>query len=309
MKKKKILVALSTFGEFDNTPQRLLDENEVEYVLNPYGRRLKAEEIVEVGKDCEGILAGLEVYDDHVLEHLPKLRCISRLGTGIDNISLEKAQQLGIIIKSTPDSPVTAVAEMTIAMILNLLRKISFHNDLMKKKIWDREIGYLLNGKKVGVLGLGRIGRRVAELLLPFGAVVYGTDLFPDEAWANRHGVRIVTTSELIKISDILTLHVSVLEGKEFFLGRDAIFNMKRGAFLVNLARGKIIDEEALYTALKEQHLSGAALDVFSTEPYSGPLCEFRNIILTPHIATFTRETRTQMEVEAVENLLDSLQK
>ena len=218
MKKKRILVALSTFSEFDDAPLKLLDESGFEYVLNPYGRRLKPEEIVKLGKDCDGILAGLEVYEDHILEHLAKLRCISRCGTGADNIPIKKAEQLGITIKTTPDAPVTAVAEMTIALILDLLRKISFHNNLMKKRIWDREIGYLLNGKKVGILGLGRIGRRVAELLLPFGTVVYGADLFPDEAWTNRHGVSILPTSELLKISDILTLHLSILIGIRFYL-------------------------------------------------------------------------------------------
>ncbi len=305
--KRKILVALSSFGEFDDRPLRLLDESGFEYKLNPYGRRLKAEEIIEMGKDCEGIIAGLEVYDNQVLEHLPGLRCISRCGVGTDNISLGKAEQLGIVVTNTPDAPVTAVAEMTIALTLNLLRKISFHNALMKKRIWDRAIGYLLNGKKVGILGLGRIGRRVAELFLPFGAVVYGADLLPEEAWAGRHGVRILTTDELIGMCDILTIHISLIEGKEFLLDRDAILSMKRGSFLVNLSRGKIIDEDALYDALKSKHLAGAALDVFTKEPYDGPLCELENVILTPHIAAFTQESRTQMEVETVENLLDSL--
>lgn len=304
---KKILVALSTFGEFNDKPLRLLDESGFEYVLNPYGRRLKPEEIVELGRDCAGILAGLEEYEDGVLEHLPGLRCISRCGVGIDNISLTKAQQLGIVIKITPDAPVTAVAEMTIAFVLDLLRKISFHNALMKKKVWDREIGYLLSGKNVGVLGLGRIGRRVAELIIPFGASVYGADLFPDEGWARRRGVKILTTKELLRVSDILTIHVSVLEGKELLLDKDAILSMKRGSYLVNLSRGRVIDEGALYGALKSGHLAGAALDVFSTEPYDGPLCELENVILTPHIATFTRESRTRMEVETVENLLEVL--
>ncbi len=305
--KKKILVASASFGEYDDKPVRLLDESDFEYVLNPYGRRLKAKEILELGKDCDGILAGLETYDDHVLALLPSLRCISRLGTGIDNISLKKAKELAILVRNTPDAPVTAVAEMTIALILDLLRKISFHNELMKKRLWNREIGYLLHGKKVGVLGLGRIGRQVAELLVPLGAVVYGADLFPDKAWAERHGVSILSTNELIEMCDILTIHISPLEGKEFVLGREAILSMKKGSFLVNLSRGKVIDEPALYDALKSKHLAGAALDVFVKEPYNGPLCELENVILTPHVATFTRETRTQMEVEAVENLLDSL--
>ena len=305
--KKKILVAISSFGEYDDKPLRLLDNSGFEYILNTQGRRLNAEEIVEMGNDCDGIIAGLELYEDHVLEQLPGLRCISRVGVGTDNISLKKAQELGIAIRNTPDAPITAVAEMTIAFILDLLHKISLHTELMRKKTWRREIGHLLNGKTVCVLGLGRIGRRVAELLIPFGAVVYGADLFPDEGWARQHGIKILPVGELIKISDVLTIHLSLVEGNEFVLDKDAIYSMKKGSFVVNLARGKAIDEDALYEALKSGHLAGAALDVFISEPYSGPLCELENVILTPHVATFTRESRTQMEVETVANLLDSL--
>ena len=305
---KKILIALSSFGGYNDTPTKFLKASGFDYVLNPHGRRLKAEEIIELAKDCEGILAGLEIYDDHVLEQLPKLRCISRCGTGIDNISLNRAQQLGIEVKRTSEAPIIAVAEITIAMILNLLRKISFHDALMKIGIWDRDIGFSLYGKKVGVLGLGRIGRRIATLLIPFGTMLYGADLSPDESWANQHGVKIVSTRELIEICDIVTIHTSVIEGKELSLDRDAIFSMKHGAFLINASRGKIIDEDALYSALKEGHLAGAALDVFSTEPYDGPLRELDNVILTPHIATFTQETRTQMEVKAIENLINFLE-
>jgi len=305
--KGKILVALSSFGEFDDEPRRLLEESGCEQILNPHGRRLEAEEIIEMGRDCPGIIAGLETYDDGILEQLPSLRCISRCGAGADNISLKKAQELGVVVRNTPDAPVTAVAEMTIAFILDLLHKVTFHSDLMKKGAWQRSIGHSLEGRKVGVLGLGRIGRRVAELLIPFGASVCGADLNPDRVWASQHGVQILPTVELIKTSDVLTIHVSILEGKEFLLDRDAILGMKKGSFLVNVSRGRMIDEAALHHALKSGHLAGAALDVFVEEPYSGPLRELDNVILTPHVATFTRESRTRMELEAVKNLLDEL--
>ncbi len=304
---KKILVALSTFGDVDESPLDILKQSGFPFVLNPYKRRLKRDEIIQLGKDCEGIIAGVEEYDEYVLERLPKLQCISRCGVGIDNISPKKAQELKIVIRNTPDAPVIAVAEMTIAMILSLLHKVQLHDNWMKKKIWSKEPGFLLKDKRVGILGLGRVGRLVAEYLMPFGAKVCGADLYPDKAWAGKMGIQLLSNRKLVVDSDILTIHVSLIEGKELFFDRKTLLSMKRGSFLLNLSRGKLIDEEALFEALKSHHLGGAALDVFSREPYDGPLCEVENVILTPHIASFTCESRTQMEVEAATNVVETL--
>ena len=301
----KVLVALSTFGEFDDTPIRLLDESGLDYSVNPLGRRLVREEILEMGKDCEGIVAGVEPYDDYVLDRLPKLRCISRCGVGIDNISPGKAKDKGIEIRNTPAVVVLPVAELAIAMIFDLLRGLTYHTELLKSKQWKRKAGYLLSGKKVGVLGLGRVGKRVAEVLVKLDAEVYGADLFPDRRWANKSGIRIVSSELLLRECDIITIHVSVLGNNRFVLGKEEIESMGEGAFIVNTSRGEVIDEEALYHALKSNHLGGAALDVFRKEPYDGPLCGLENVILTPHIATFTQESRVQMEIEAVRNLID----
>ncbi len=303
--KPRVLVALSTFGEFDDTPARLLDESGLDYSLNTLGRRLVREDIIEMGKDCEGIVAGVEPYDDYVLDHLPRLRCISRCGVGIDNISLEKAKDRGIEIRNTPDVVVLPVAELAVAMIFDLLRGLTYHTGLLRSQQWKRRAGYLLSGRKVGVLGLGRVGKRVAELLTRLGAEVYGADLLPDRQWAGKNGVNIVSNELLLRECDIVTIHVSVSENNRFVLGKKEIGSMREGALIVNTSRGEVIDEEALYHALESNHLGGAALDVFGKEPYDGPLCQLENVILTPHIATFTRESRVQMEIEAVKNLID----
>lgn len=305
--KPKVLVALSTFAEFGDAALKLLDESGLDYSLNPLGRRLVREEIIEMAKDCEGIVAGVEPYDDYVLDHLPKLRCISRCGVGIDNISLEKAKDKGIIIRNTPDVVILPVVELTIAMIFDLLRRLTYHTQLLRSKQWQKTAGNLLSGKKVGILGLGRIGKRVAEVLAKLGADMYGADLFPDQQWANKNGIKIVSTELLLRECDIISIHVSILENNRFVLGQKEIESMKKGAFIINVSRGEVIDEEALYNALKSKRLGGAALDVFQKEPYDGPLGELENVVLTPHIATLTVESRIQMEVEAVKNLLDSL--
>lgn len=305
--KKKIFVALSTFAEYGASPLELLEKSGFDFSVNTLGKRLSREEIIELGKDAEGIVAGVEPYDDFVLDNLPKLRCISRCGVGIDNIDLKKAADKGIIIKNTPDVVIQPVVELTVAMIFDLMRKLSYHTGLLRAKKWHKEAGNLLDGKKVGVLGLGRIGKRVAEVMLKIGAEVYGTDLYPDTTWADNTGVKIVSLDELLRFSDILTIHLSSIKDKPFQIGEKEIATMKEGAFLINVSRGQMVEEMALYNALKGGHLSGAALDVFPQEPYSGMLCELENIVMTPHVATLTKESRVQMEDEAVQNVIACL--
>ncbi len=305
--KPKIFIAVSTFAEYGDAPLQLLKESGLPYFLNPLGRRLVIEEVIEMGRDCEGVIAGVEPYDDHVLNNMPNLRCISRVGVGIDNISIKKAEEKGITILNTPDVVIQPVVELTVAMIFDLLKKLSYHTTLLKSKRWEKSAGALLAGKKVGILGLGRIGKKVAEIMFKLNAEVCGTDLYPDTKWAESLGVRIVPFDELLRQSDILSIHLSMIKDKPLRLGESEIRSMKRGAILINTARGKIVDEMALYNALKDKHLDGAALDVFSEEPYTGQLCELDNVVLTPHIATLTRESRVQMEVEATLNLINFL--
>lgn len=301
----KIFVALSTFAEYSKSPLNLLKESGYTYSINPLGKRLVREEIIEMGRESEGIVAGVEPYDEYVLENLPNLRCISRCGVGIDNISLEKAKERGIAIRNTPEVVIQPVVELTLAMIFDLMRKLTNLTSLLKAKKWEKQAGHLLQGKKIGILGLGRIGKKVAEVMTRLETEVYGTDLHPDWQWAEKWSVKIVPFNELLQISDILSLHLSPIEGNNIRLGESEFKAMKKGAILVNVARGQFVDELALYKALKSGHLEGAALDVFPEEPYRGMLCELNNVVLTPHVATLTEESRIQMELEAVQNLIN----
>lgn len=303
----KIFVALSTFAEYGDDPLTALNQSGFPYVINPLGRRLLRDEIIQMGYDCAGSIAGVEPYDDYVLDRMPNLKCISRCGVGIDNISLEKAATKGIKILNTPDVVIQPVAELTVAMIFDLLRKLSFHTFSIKAGRWDKMPGQLLAGKNVGILGLGRIGKRVAELMIRLDASVCGTDISPDMNWAGNHGVRIVSFDELLTSSDILSIHLSVMKDNPQRLGEKEIAMMKKGAMIINTARGQIIDETSLYNALRGQRLGGAALDVFPEEPYHGKLRELDNVVLTPHVATLTKESRLQMELEAAMNLIHFL--
>lgn len=302
--KPSIFVASSSFG-----PQagELLKKSGYPYSVNTAGRRLDPKELVEMGQGSAAVIAGLESYDAGVLEHWPQLRCISRCGVGVDNIDLAVAQKRGVKVFTTPDVVVQPVAELTLAMVLDLLRKVTFHTELMRQKKWERRTGAQLAGAKVGIVGLGRIGRQVAVLLRKLDAEVCGYDLVPDQAWAKQNNVRLLAFYDLLKECDIVTLHISVTPEYPFCLGAQEMAHMKQGAMLVNVSRGSLVDEAALADALGKGHLAAAALDVYQTEPYAGPLCGLPNVVLTPHVATFTKEARGHMEMQAVENAVGFL--
>jgi len=305
--KSRILISPTTFGTCGMQPLELLEKEGYEVILNLFGRKMTSDEVIELGKDCLGIIAGVELLDAKVLESLPSLRGISRCGVGVDNIDLEKAKELGITVTNTPDGPTRAVAELTVGVILDLLRGISYRDKEIRKGNWYKGMGSLLLDKKVGILGLGRIGRMVAELLSRLDARVVGADIKPDRKWLEANKVPLLTLEELLGESDILCIHIAYSEDNRHIIGKKEIGSMKKGAYLVNLSRGGVVDEDALYLALKGNHLAGAALDVFEREPYTGALRELDNVVLTPHIGSYARESRLEMELQAVKNLLGSL--
>ena len=306
-KKNKILISPTSFGKCGMQPLEIL-KNNYEVVLNPFGRKMTPDEIIKHGRDCVGIIAGVELLDDTVLESLPNLRCISRCGSGIDNVDMKKAKELNIIVKNTPYGPTRAVAELTIGLIFDVLRQISLRDRSIRKGEWNKKMGFLLKDKTVGVLGLGRIGRTTAELLLKLDAKVIGSDINPDKEWLKKTKIPLFSFNDLIKKSDILCIHVSS-PGDKYLIGKKELGSMKKGSYIVNLSRGGVVDEKALYNALKNKHLAGAAVDVFEQEPYKGSLIKLDNIVITPHIGSYAKESRLKMEIETVENLLDVLRK
>ena len=299
-----ILVTLSTFGEYSKEPIQILDQSGFTFQMNESGRRMKPNEVAELGSNCSGLIAGVENYSVETLSLMPGLKCISRCGAGIDNIDLTEARRLGIAVLNTPDEPTAAVAELTIAVVLSLLRRLPEVDALMHSRKWHRVPGNLLSDKVVGIIGLGRIGRRVAELIMAFGSTLIGSDPYPDDKWIQIHHIEIVELSELLRRSDIVVIHASNTSNHPLVLGGKELSRMKRGAWLINMARGDMVDDKALTRAIDSGHLNGAGLDVYPEEPYNGPLCDNDRIILSPHQATLTTETRIAMEVRAVENLV-----
>lgn len=299
-----IFVALSTFAERDKSPLDRLASSGRPFRLYGKGKRITAADLLAEARDASVIIASVEPYDAATLAALPELRCISRCGAGVDTIDLEAARARNVTVLNTPDAPTAAVAEAGMTMLLALAKNLPLQTALMRARRWERVETHLLGSLTVGIVGLGRIGRRVAELCRAFGARVIGHDPRPDQAWVDGHGVNLVGIDELVSTSDIVSLHAARSAESPFVLTADILARMKPGAAVVNLARGGMVDEEALARALESGHISGAALDVFSEEPYTGPLCDLPTVILTPHSAALAVETRAQMEMQAVENAL-----
>ncbi len=297
----KVLVSTSTFAEADKAPFKRLKATGLKVITNPFRRKLTKGELLKLfGKDVVGLIAGLETIDREVLEK-SHLKVISRCGAGLDNVDLKAAKDLNIRVYSTPDAPVTAVAELTVAAMLSLLRNIPRMDRDMHNSKWVKRPGVQLNGKTVAIIGFGRIGQRVAGILKACGARL----LAVDPAFSGIvSGVSIVKLEKALKEADIITLHSS---GSYRLLGAREFGLMKREVFLLNAARGKLIDEKALVSALDSGRVAGAWLDVFKEEPYRGPLCQYEQVILTPHVGSYSKECRLRMEIEAAENLIAGL--
>lgn len=299
----KILIGPSSFAELDKTPLNRLKDVGCCIIDNPYKRKLtKPELLALLEDDVVGLIAGLEPLDREVMEK-SHLKVISRCGSGMSNVDQVTAAELGIKVFSTPYGPTAAVAELTLGALLSLLRKIPLMDRELHAGKWTKKIGMQLDGKTVVIIGYGRIGRKVASLLLPFNVNLLVVDPFLQEPIPD---VSVVPLEEALPKANIITLHSS---GKDCILGKKEFQLIKPGAIVLNAARGGLIDENALISALDNGIIQGAWLDTFEQEPYEGSLTGYPQVVLTPHVGSYTRECRRQMEMESVQNLIDVLKK
>lgn len=296
----KVLIGPSAFGATDVRPMEMLRAAKVEIVPNPTGRKLTAKELAELLPGVEGIIAGLEPLTRDILKG-SNLKVISRCGAGLSNVDIGAARELGMKVFSTPDAPTNAVAELTVGIMLMLLRDVPRMDADLHSGRWSRRIGLQIEGKTVVIVGFGRIGRRVAALLRPFEARILAVDPFLKR---DESGIEVVSLDEALPRADVITLHAS---GETEVLGEREFALVKRGAFILNAARGGVVNETLLGRALEAGAVAGGWLDTFTTEPYEGPLTKYPQLVLTPHAGSASAECRLRMESEAVENLLRGL--
>ncbi len=297
----KIAISTSSFGVFDQAPLNLLQSNSLEVIQNDKGRTLNEQESISLLNGCVGIIAGTEPLTAQVMKASPSLKVISRCGVGVDSVDLEAAKARNIKVFTTPKAPTQAVAELTLGLCLSLLRNIvTGHADIITGQ-WQKRGGFSLHGKRVGIVGLGRIGLRVAQIFEALNAEIAYYDIEEKD-----EGYNFMPLHDLIAWANVITLHCPLGLQKRALIGPREL-KLMQGKWLINTARGGLVDEKALYEHLHDKHIMGAALDVFQNEPYAGPLTKLDNVILSPHCAAFARESRIAMEMEATINLLNAL--
>ena len=283
----------------------MLEANGVEYRQNPLNRKLTEDELIGMVADVGVIIAGTEPITAKVMESAPNLKHISRVGVGLDNVDLVAAEKRGIKVSYTPDAPAPAVAELTIGLMLSLLRNIHVANSAMHQGKWNRYFGRRIAEVTIGVIGVGRIGARVLRRTQGFGTPrLLVNDVVPTLELNREFKLEWVSKELIFKQADLISLHVPLTLKTQGLVGVKELGMMKPDAFLINTSRGGVVDEKALYHALKENKIAGAAIDVFEKEPYQGPLAELGNCLLTSHMGSMSLDCRTRMEIEATEEAI-----
>jgi len=298
---RKALITTVPFADKNDLPLKLLKNNNIEYLINPLNRKLTEDELADMVADFDVIIAGTEVISEKVMNRSTRLKHISRVGIGLDSVDLLAAEKKGIKVSYTPDAPAPAVAELTIGMMLSLLRSTHVSNSQMHRGKWYRFFGRRLSNITIGVIGVGRIGMGVIKHLQGFGSPkILANDVLnsPQELDLPVHWV---DKSTILKESDIVTLHLPLTGLTKNLIKEEQLLMMKEDAIIINTSRGGIINEDDLYNVMLSGRLSGAAIDVFEREPYDGPLKEVERCLLTAHMGSMSIDCRTRMEIEATE--------
>ena len=306
----KVLVTPTSFKKAENAAARAVLEafaDEIIYnetgVPQPGGARLPR------GGGAGGDIAGLDYITEAVVEHMPEsVKCISRYGIGYDRVDLKACSRKGIKVTNTPGANATAVCELAFGLMLCAARDIPRLHRAVEAGDWPRSTGSELAGKTLGIVGLGAIGKKLALRALAFEMTVVAYDPYFDEAFASAHGIKKLELDELLKTSDVMSLHVPLTDATRHIINAERIASMKKGAIIINTARGGLIDEAACAEALVAGKLGGLGLDAFEQEPLlESPLKGLPNVIFTPHTGAHTAEAVSNMGIMAVQNLIDVL--
>jgi D-3-phosphoglycerate dehydrogenase / 2-oxoglutarate reductase len=305
-----VLVTPRSYRDADPEVQARLESAVAEVRYNERGRALGSEELAAELGDVDGVIAGLDRFDEAAIASAPRLRVISRYGVGIDNVDLAAARRGGVVVTNTPNANAVSVAEFTLGLMLALLRRLTVLDRRAREGDWTPERGAELAGNVVGVLGLGRIGTAVAVRANALGAEVLAHDPYREPKFAREVGAELVELSELLPRARILSLHVPVTEETRDIVDADLLAALPHGALLVNTARGELVIEDDLAAALDAGSLAGAALDSLRAEPPppDHPLLHRDDVVITPHAAAQTAEARAAMARAATEDLLAVLE-
>jgi len=306
LKGTRLLVTPTSYGKNDARLKTELEEVVGQIVYNPTGKPLSSAEVANLLPMVDGYIAGLDVIDRAALEKADKLKVIARYGVGVDNVDLEAAKEKGIIVTNTPGANSASVAELALGLILALARQIPEAAQAIQQGKWPRLSGVSLEGKTIGILGLGAIGKQLARRLYGFDCRILAYDPCADKEFAVKNNIQLESMEQVISQSDFVSLHLPLLPETRGLVNSEFLAKMKKNSFLVNTSRGEAVDEKALLEALQTGHLRGAALDAFTVEPPdpNNPLLHLPQVIATPHLGAQTDGATSNMGWIAMKDCL-----
>ncbi len=306
LKDCRILVTPTSYGKNDSRLKTELEAQVGEVIYNPTGKPLTSMEIAKLLPGIDGYLAGLDGIDANALEKADRLKVIARYGVGVDNVDLSAARKKGIVVTNTPGANSVSVAELAVGLMLALARQIPEAVEAVHQGKWPRYSGVSLEGKTIGILGLGAIGKQLARRLTGFDCKIMAFDPYADSAYAKENHIEIAPMDDVIRQADFVSLHLPLLPETRGIVDETFLAKMKKGSFLINTSRGEAIDESALLKALQSGHLRGAGLDAFTVEPPDpkNPLLALPQVVVTPHLGAQTDGATSNMGWFAMKDCL-----
>jgi phosphoglycerate dehydrogenase-like enzyme len=304
----RVLIGSRSFGQVFPEHLTALETAGCEVVPNSVGRAYRAAELLEILPGVDAIITGTDQLTEQVIRAAPRLKAIAKHGIGLETIDLAAARAQGIVVSATPEASTDSVADLTLALLLAVARKVVPAHLNTVSGGWQAFTGMELRDKVMGIVGLGRIGQAVCRRVVGFGVRVIAYDPYPNEAFAAAYNVTFVSLAELLATADIVALHAAASMVAGCLIGAAELQTMKPTAILLNTARGQLVDEAALADALREGRLGGAGIDAFVAEPPLGsPLLELENVVLTPHIGGRTVDGLRRMGEMTIENCVRPL--
>jgi D-3-phosphoglycerate dehydrogenase len=306
---QKILIATRSFGSTSSKPWDSLREAGFESIKADMSKEMSEDRMIDLLQDVDGAIIGVVPMTKRVLESASRLKVICFHGVGVDFIDLEAAVRKGIVVANCPGANDQGVADLTIGLMIAISRTIPAADLALRNGKWGRYSGTELWRKTLGLVGFGHIGRGVARRALGFEMDILVYDPYIQSEQLDMPGVILVTLEEVIAKADFLSLHAALTDENRGMIGAEQIRQMKTTAYLINTARGGLVDEQALYQALASALIAGAALDAFVDEPpTSSPLLKLHNVVVTPHIGAHTKESIERVSMLATQNVVLTLQ-
>jgi D-3-phosphoglycerate dehydrogenase len=306
LKECRLLVTPTSYGKNDSRLKTDLEAQVGEVTYNPTGKPLTSAEVMDLLPGIDGYIAGLDAIDAAALAGADRLKVIARYGVGVDNVDLAAAKAQNIVVTNTPGANSVSVAELALGLMLALARQIPEAVEAVHLGKWPRYAGLSLEGKTIGILGLGAIGRQLVRRLKAFDCRIVVHDPFVDAAAASTLDMELTGLDDVLAQSDFVSLHMPLLPETRGVVNDEFLGKMKPGAFLINTARGEVIDEGALLRALQSGRLRGAGLDTFAKEPPDpgSPLLKLPQVVATPHLGAMTDGATSNMGWMAMQDCL-----